>query len=112
MHQSKHFAVTAGRCRKPSFRRAQIPRNRKIPGNLAQICGSLRDAYEEFRPDIVHCWSDLANVVGGFSAASFDIARIVLGQRTFPPIHYVSAEEADLYRKAYRVLLRIPPSFV
>jgi glycosyltransferase involved in cell wall biosynthesis len=56
----------------------------------------------------VHCWSDLANVVGGFSAAGFNIARIVLGQRTFPPTHYVSAEEADLYRKAYRVLLRNP----
>jgi glycosyltransferase involved in cell wall biosynthesis len=77
-----------------------------LPRNLAQVCGSLRRSYEEFGPEVVHCWSNLTNIIGGFSAISFDIPRIVLGQRTFPPNHYFSAAEADLYCNAYRTLLR------
>src|SRR3954469_20253524 len=39
-----------------------------FPDTLPRICDGLRRRLQEFRPDIVHCWSDLANIVGGFLA--------------------------------------------
>ena len=79
-----------------------------LPADVASVCWALTLVIREFRPRVVHCWSHLANVIGGFVAADAGVPRIVLGQRVLPPDFWFSASEADLYREAYRVLMQDP----
>jgi glycosyltransferase involved in cell wall biosynthesis len=58
----------------------------------------------EFRPEIVHCWSDLANVIGGLVATNLGVPRVVLGQRNVPAFRYVDGVAPYLCRDAYRLL--------
>jgi glycosyltransferase involved in cell wall biosynthesis len=75
-----------------------------MPPDIATICAVLALAIEEFRPQVVHCWSDLSNVVGGFVSTRLGVPRIVLAQRTQPPPSRCDMLESGLYRKAYRML--------
>jgi glycosyltransferase involved in cell wall biosynthesis len=75
-----------------------------LPPDIATICTALAAAIEEFRPRVVHCWSDLANLVGGFVSTKLAVPRVVLAQRTLPPPFWCDVLEASLYRKAYRML--------
>jgi hypothetical protein len=65
-------------------------------------------AIARLRPHVVYCWSDLANLLGGFIAAQLQVASIVLGQRTFPPPFWVAPTVAEKYRRAYNELLAKP----
>jgi glycosyltransferase involved in cell wall biosynthesis len=75
-----------------------------LPANFASLCGALSQEIREFRPNIVNCWSDLANLIGGFVSSSMWVPRIVLGQRVLPPSFWFAAPKSDLYRQAYRAL--------
>jgi glycosyltransferase involved in cell wall biosynthesis len=79
-----------------------------LPERLGAICGGLIAAIARFRPHVVYCWSDLASLLGGFTAARCQIASIVLGQRTFPPPFWVEPPVAETYRLAYAALLAKP----
>ena len=79
-----------------------------LPADAASVSRALTLVIREFRPRVVHCWSHPANVIGGFVAADAGVPRIVLGQRVLPPDFWFSASEADLYREAYRVLMKDP----
>jgi glycosyltransferase involved in cell wall biosynthesis len=65
---------------------------------------ALARAIREFRPEIVHCWSDLANVVGGFVATNVGVPTVVLGQRNVPAFRYVDGVAPYLCLDAYRLL--------
>jgi len=75
--------------------------------DIAQLGLALDQAIREFKPTIVHCWSDPANVIGGFVAAAIGVPRILLSQRNVPPFR-MGIAAADLYRDAYRRLMRNP----
>src|SRR5215510_165660 len=77
------------------------------PLDITQVGEALARAIRDFRPGIVHCWSDPANVIGGIVAAAMGVARIVLGQRNVPPLR-MGIATADLYREAYVLLMRNP----
>lgn len=78
---------------------AILPAEREIM--IAGLCAAVR----KFDPDVVHCWSDLASVLGGFAAMRLDAPRIVLGQRTFPPPYFLPPAAADGFLKAYQALI-------
>jgi hypothetical protein len=61
------------------------------------IGSALDRAIKEFRPEIVHCWSDLANVIGGLVSTDLGVPRVVLGQRNLPVFRSIDA---------YRLLIR------
>jgi glycosyltransferase involved in cell wall biosynthesis len=65
---------------------------------------ALRRAIECFRPCVVHCWSDVANIIGGLVAADLEVPRIALGLRSVPP-PLTGHRHAALYRDGYRQLL-------
>jgi glycosyltransferase involved in cell wall biosynthesis len=65
---------------------------------------ALARAIREFCPEIVHCWSDLANVVGGFVATNVGVPTVVLGQRNVPAFRYVDGVAPYLCLDAYRLL--------
>ena len=77
-----------------------------LPAKIATLCRALMVVIREFRPGVVHCWSHLANLIGGFVSSSVDVPRVVLSQRVSPPSFWFAAPEADLYREAYRALVR------
>jgi glycosyltransferase involved in cell wall biosynthesis len=79
-----------------------------LPARLGAICSALVAVITRFRPRVVYCWSDLASVLGGFTAAHKQVPRTILGQRTFPPPFWVEPTIADSYRQAYGALLRKP----
>jgi glycosyltransferase involved in cell wall biosynthesis len=60
---------------------------------------ALGRAIEEFRPEIVHCWSDFANVIGGLVST-----KVVLAQRNMPVFPYIDGPEPYTCREAYRLL--------
>jgi glycosyltransferase involved in cell wall biosynthesis len=64
---------------------------------------ALKRLIERFRPHVVHCWSDTANIVGGLVAADLDVPRIVLSQRSVPP-SLTGHRQTELYRDGYRRL--------
>ena len=74
--------------------------------DIIPLGGALARAIREFRPEIVHCWSDLANVVGGFVATNVGVPTVVLGQRTIPAFRYVDGVAPYLCLDAYRLLAR------
>jgi len=65
---------------------------------------ALAKTIREFRPEIVHCWSDLANVIGGLVATNLGVPRVVLGQRNVPAFRYVDGVAPYLCLDAYRLL--------
>jgi glycosyltransferase involved in cell wall biosynthesis len=79
-----------------------------LPGSAAAIAGQLAQAIRTLRPSVVHCWSDLSNVVGGFVATNLNVPRIILGLRVMPPSFWYPDEESELYRIAYGVLAANP----
>jgi glycosyltransferase involved in cell wall biosynthesis len=79
-----------------------------LPDNASSICSALAAIMSRFQPGIVYCWSDLANFLGGFTAAANPVLRTILGQRTFPPPFWVEPSLAEKYRQAHRALLSKP----
>jgi len=79
-----------------------------LPERLGTICVSLAAVITGFRPHVVYCWSDLANLLGGFAAAYRQVAWTILGQRTFPPPFWLEPAVAEKYRQAYTALLAKP----
>jgi len=72
-----------------------------------RLCKGVAQAIDEFRPDVVNCWSDYANVIGGFVAAYREVPRIILGLRTPPPL-WLSARRCADYCRAYQKLIQMP----
>ena len=58
---------------------------------------------------MVNCWSDHANVLGGFVAAHLGVPRIVLGLRLTPPL-WLNGLQSSSFRSAYRTLVEFPRS--
>jgi glycosyltransferase involved in cell wall biosynthesis len=75
--------------------------------DVLQLGEALDRAIRDFQPTIVHCWSDSANAIGGIVAANIGVPRIVLSQRNVPPAR-MGIATSDLYRDAYRLLVRNP----
>jgi glycosyltransferase involved in cell wall biosynthesis len=75
--------------------------------DVVQLGKALRRAIEIFQPDIVHCWSDPSNVIGGLVANELNVPRIVLSHRNVPPSSE-RFDRADLYREAHRHLMQQP----
>jgi len=72
--------------------------------SITDLGAALHQTMDDVRPEIVHCWSDVANVVGGRVALTRGVPRIVLALRS------VTARErnlpaAELYRDAHRQML-------
>jgi glycosyltransferase involved in cell wall biosynthesis len=74
--------------------------------DIIPLGGALARSIREFRPEIVHCWSDLANVVGGLVATNVGVPTVVLGQRNVPAFRYVDGVAPYLCLDAYRLLAR------
>ncbi len=58
------------------------------------------------RPEIVHLWLDDVNVKGGIAAVLTGVPRIVISQRSLPPINF--GLHQPYMRKVYRWLSRRP----
>jgi hypothetical protein len=74
--------------------------------DVLAIGSALDRAIKEFRPEIVHCWSDLANVIGGLVSTDLGVPRVVLGQRNLPVFRSIHGMEPYACRDAYRLLIR------
>jgi glycosyltransferase involved in cell wall biosynthesis len=75
--------------------------------NVTQIGEALNRAIRDFQPGVVHCWSDIANVIGGLVSTNIGVPRIVLSQRNVPPFR-MGVPKSNLYRDAYQLLMRNP----
>jgi glycosyltransferase involved in cell wall biosynthesis len=86
-------------------------------GNFAQLVDhldvlaigrALAQGIKEFRPEIIHCWSDFANVIGGLISTDLGVPKVVLSQRNMPAFRYVDGAEPYACRDAYRLLAHHP----
>jgi glycosyltransferase involved in cell wall biosynthesis len=75
--------------------------------DMLRLGRALDRAIRDFHPAIVHCWSDIANVIGGIVATGIGVPRIVLSGRNVPPVR-MGLATSDLYRDAYCLLMRNP----
>ena len=76
-----------------------------LPASRESMVAGFCAAIRRFAPEVIHCWSDLANILGGFTAIRLKVPRIVLGQRTFPPPYFLPPAAADGVLVAYRALI-------
>jgi glycosyltransferase involved in cell wall biosynthesis len=76
--------------------------------DVIAIARALAQTIKEFRPAIVHCWSDFANVVGGLISTNLRVPKVVLGQRNVPAFRYVDGIAPYACREAYRLLAQNP----
>jgi glycosyltransferase involved in cell wall biosynthesis len=74
--------------------------------DVLTIGRALGRAIKEFRPEIVHCWSDFANVVGGIVSTNLCVPRVILAQRNVPAFRNIDGPEPYACREAYRLLAR------
>lgn len=103
--------IASFECAEPCSNDANVLFNSLAPllrENHVSMCSALAAAIAEFAPDVVHCWSDFANMIGGFVAGTMGVPRIVIGQRVFPPPFWYGEEVSELYRQAYRQLASDP----
>jgi glycosyltransferase involved in cell wall biosynthesis len=77
------------------------------PFDIAGLGLALEEAIRDFRPDIVHCWSEPSSIIGGFVAASLGV-RLTIVQLVSVPPFLMGAPAAPVYREAYRLLARSP----
>jgi hypothetical protein len=78
-----------------------------LPDHMLSYASSVHSAILEFRPHVVHAWSDYAAIVGGRVAAMLDVPRIILGQRNVsPPSHL--RDDVATFREGYRILVAEP----
>ena len=78
-----------------------------LPDDMLNYAASVQSAILEYRPHVVHAWSDYAAIVGGKTAAALDVPRIILGQRNVsPPSHL--CEDIATFRDGYRFLAAYP----
>ena len=75
--------------------------------NIARLGQALEQVIRRFQPEVVHCWADLASLVGGLVATSLSVGSTVLQIVSVPPSP-TELPGAYLYREAYRLLLRDP----
>jgi glycosyltransferase involved in cell wall biosynthesis len=76
--------------------------------DVIAIARALAQTIKEFRPAIVHCWSDFANVIGGLVSTNLRVPKVVLGQRNLPAFRYVDGIAPHACREAYRILAQNP----
>jgi glycosyltransferase involved in cell wall biosynthesis len=75
--------------------------------NVTDLGAALHRIMDEVKPEIVHCWSDVANVLGGFVALTVGVPRVVLALRSETPERR-NVPQLDLYRDAYLKMLGGP----
>jgi glycosyltransferase involved in cell wall biosynthesis len=73
--------------------------------DVVQLGAALRHVIRRFDPGVVHCWSEPSSVIGGLIAAEIHVPRIIVHLVNVPPFR-LNLQGADLYRDAYRLLLR------
>ena len=78
---------------------------RKLPNELRDV-ERYAATLASRRPEIVHLWLDDINVKGGIAAALTGIERIVISQRSLPPINF--GLHQPYMREVYRWLVRRP----
>jgi glycosyltransferase involved in cell wall biosynthesis len=76
--------------------------------DMVALGRALTKAIRQFRPAIVHCWSDLANVIGGLVATNLGVPTVVLGQRNIPAFRYIEGIAPYPCLDAYRLLAQHP----
>ena len=76
--------------------------------NVVAIGRALARTIREYRPEVVHCWSDFSNVVGGLTSTNLAVPRIVLGQRSVPVFRSADGIAPYICRAAYQLLLQNP----
>lgn len=100
----------------PSFRGSEtstdahglLPFEPLIPSlSVTDLGAALHGVMDEVKPEIVHCWSDVANVLGGFVALTMGVPRVVLALRNETPERR-NVPQVDLYRDAYLKMLGGP----
>lgn len=74
--------------------------------DIVPLGRALAGAIKEFCPEVVHCWSDLADVIGGLFGSNLGVPKLALGQRNVPAFRYVDGVAPYLCRDAYRPALR------
>ena len=74
--------------------------------DVVAIGSALGRAIKDFRPEIVHCWSDFASAIGGLVATNLGVPGVVLGQRNVPAFRNIDGPEPYVCRDAYRLLAR------
>jgi len=65
---------------------------------------ALGRTIKKFQPDIVHCWSDFANTIGGLVSTNLGVPRVVLAQSSLPAFRSIEGPEPYACRDAYRLL--------
>ena len=72
--------------------------------DVQAIGNALACVIKDFRPEIVHCWSDLANSIGGLVAVGLGVPKVVLAQRNMPLFRNIDGPEPYACRDSYRLL--------
>ncbi|MBR1301752.1 glycosyltransferase [Bradyrhizobium sp. AUGA SZCCT0042] len=76
-----------------------------LPCELREISLYAKTLAAE-RPEIVHLWMDEVNVKGGIAAVLTGVPKIIISQRSLPPINF--SLHRPYMREAYRWLARQP----
>lgn len=75
------------------------------PHRITALCSAIAATINRSRPDVVHGWSHISNVLIGSAARHLQIPRLVFGFRNLPPPARYDARVAEAYLRAYRELL-------
>lgn len=77
-----------------------------MPESIISRIKDYASTIARFQPDVVHCWQDSINVMGGLGAVIANVPRIVLSCRNVSPPHFALYQ--PFMWNAYHVLLEYP----
>jgi len=76
---------------------------RLVPPYMARHVYGLVDELIVIKPDVLHCWLDDSNIIGGLAGVIAEVPKIVLSVHSMPPTHFTHIH-TPWQRKWYRVL--------
>lgn len=86
----------------------QIPGLKLIQNHLSSLpLFALILELQRARPNVLHCWLDEPNVIGGLAGLLAGVPRIVLSTRNVSPVHFPRLFY-PWYRDTYRALSQAP----
>lgn len=89
----------------PDHHKLNISIFRSLPNYLASSVYALVNELISLEPDVLHCWLDPCNIVGGLAGIALCIPRIILGGRNVNPSNFPLIDK-PWFRDWYKVLLR------
>lgn len=76
-----------------------------MPGNISSYIFALINELLTIKPDVLHCWLDYCNIVGGLAGLAVKVPRLLVGGRNVNPTFFPQMNQ-PWFETWYKVLVK------